>query len=88
MNTRLAMVACFGPHEGPWLRSRGTETGVRITCLGEGEYIVARLQNGDPSIKEHWFDSNGVFPLPSKFSRISFKKMGGVMPTSVELLIG
>jgi hypothetical protein len=88
MITRLAMVACFGPHEGPWLRARGNETGIRVTCLGEGEMVVARHQNGSAETHETMLTSNGIFPLPPKFSRISFKKLGGAKPTTVELVVG
>lgn len=88
MITRLALVACFGPHEGPWLRARGNETGIRITCLGEGEYVVVRHQNGTSEVHEQVLNTEGVFPLPHKFSRISFKKLGGCKPTSVELVVG
>lgn len=87
MFTRLAMVACYGPHEWPWLRARGNETGIRVTCLGEGEYVVMRHQNGTSEVHETMISSEGVFPLPDRFSRISFKKLGGVKPTSVELLV-
>jgi hypothetical protein len=82
------MVACYGPHEGPWLRARGNETGVRVTCLGDGEYIVMRYQNGTPEVCETVLYNEGTFPLPKGFSRISFKKLGGVKPTSVELVVG
>lgn len=87
MFTRLAMVACYGPHEGPWLRARGNETGIRVTCLGEGEYVIVRHQNGTDEVQELTLDREGVFPLPAGFRRISFKKLGGVKPTSVELLV-
>lgn len=82
------MVACFGPHEGPWLRSRGNETGIKITCLGEGEYVVMRHQNGTSEVHELTFRENGVFPLTGvQFRRVSFVKHGGVKPTTVELVI-
>lgn len=81
------MVACYGPHEGPWLRARGNETGIRVTCLGEGEYVIVRHQNGSPEVSETMISTEGVFPLPQGFSRISFKKLGGVKPTSVELIV-
>lgn len=82
------MVACFGPHQGPWLRARGNETGIRVTCLGEGEYVVVLWQNGDPEVHQTMLTQEGIFPLPEQFSRISFKKLGGSKPTSVELVVG
>lgn len=82
------MVACFGPHEGPWLRARGNETGIRVTCLGKGEYVVVRHQNGTTEVHETMLDHEGIFPLPERFSRISFKKLGGSKPTTVELVVG
>lgn len=82
------MVACYGPHQGPWLRARGNETGVKVTCLGEGEYVVMLHQNGGPEVHETMLYNEGIFPLPEQFSRISFKKLGGSKPTSVELVVG
>lgn len=82
------MVACYGPHEGPWLRARGNETGIRVTCLGEGEVIVVRHMNGTEQVHERTITADGTFPLPTQFSRISFKKLGGSKPTSVELVVG
>lgn len=82
------MVACYGPHEGPWLRSRGNETGIRITCLGQGEHVVACYQNGTSEVHELVYENEGIFPFPKAVSRISFKKHGGISPTSVELIVG
>lgn len=87
MPSRLALVACFGPHEGPWLRARGNETSVKVTCLGEGEIVVMRSEKESIQTSEN-FTSNGIFPLPKAISRVSFKKLGGHSPTTVELVIG
>lgn len=83
------MVACFGPHEGPWLRSRGNETGVRITCMAEGECVTMRHQNGTAEVHEMVFRTEGTFPLTGvNFRRVRFVKQGGVKPTTVELVVG
>lgn len=87
MRTRLAMVACYGPHEGPWLRARGNEVGIRVKCLGTGEYVVVEHQNGSPEMTSTLLSSEGDFPVPLGFSRIRFRKLGGVKPTSVELVV-
>jgi len=82
------MVACYGPHVGPWLRARGNEVGVRVKCLGPGEFIVLQAQL-HPELEpvEQVIREDGDFPIPDKFQRIRFKKMGGAKPTSVELMV-
>jgi hypothetical protein len=50
--------------------------------------VVSRHQNGTSEVHEKMFTENGIFPLPPKFSRISFKKLGGAKPTTVELIVG
>lgn len=87
MFIRLAMVACFGPHDGPWLRARGNEVGIRVKCLGVGEYVVVEHQNGSPEMTSLLLSSEGDFPIPEGFSRIRFRKLGGVKPTTVALLV-
>jgi hypothetical protein len=88
MRTRLAMVACYGPHVGPWLRARGNEVGVRVKCLGEGEIVTVQAQL-HPELEpvETVIRAEGDFPIPEKFTRIRFKKEGGAKPTSVELVV-
>jgi hypothetical protein len=86
MRTRLAMVACYGPHEGPWLRARGNEVGIRIKCLGIGEHVIVEHQNGSSQTTSFPLFSEGDFPIPD-FSRIRFWKVGGTKPTSVEILV-
>lgn len=88
MITRLALVACYGPHEGPWLRARGNETGIRVTCLGEGESVIAQWQNGTSEVHDSTLTNEGISPLPKVFSRIRFCKQGGLKPTTVELVVG
>lgn len=86
MPTRLAMVACFGPHEGPWLRARGNETGIKVKCLGDGEVVTAIVKDRSGSLKEIDISSEGEHPIP-EFAMIRFRKIGGIKPTSVELLV-
>ena len=88
MRTRLAMVACVGPHEGPKLRARGNETGIRIICLGEGESVTAKWLNGTAETHVKRYDAEGEYPLPQpRFSIIWFEKVGGIKPTTVELIV-
>lgn len=56
--------------------------------MGEGEFVVMLHQNGGPEVHETMLQHEGLFPLPERFSRISFKKLGGAKPTSVELVVG
>jgi hypothetical protein len=86
MPTRLAMVACFGPHVGPWLRARGNETGIKVKCLGDGEKVIAVYEDGSDLLKELDISAEGEHPIP-KFTRIRFRKEGGLKPTSVELTV-
>jgi hypothetical protein len=89
--TRLALCACTGPAEGPWLRSRGNETGVRVQGLKAGERIISRLDIAGVIQPTVILDRDGTWPLPESWNRISFAKeclgeteMG---PTQVELLV-
>jgi hypothetical protein len=87
MFIRLAMVACFGPHDGPWLRARGNEVGIRVEHLGVGEYVSVEYQNGSSQTNSYLISSPGDFPTPEAFKRIRFRKLGGVKPTTVALLV-
>lgn len=80
------MVACFGPHEGPWLRARGNEVGIKVKCLGEGEKVIAIYRDKQGLIQELDVSAEGEHPLPD-FIMIRFRKEGGKRPTSVELLV-
>lgn len=86
MRTRLAMVACYGPHNGPWLRARGNEVGIRVKCLGPGESVTAEWQTGSQtnSLK---ITADGDYPAPERFQRIHFLKEGGIKPTTVEIMV-
>ena len=87
MRIRLAMVACYGPHDGPWLRARGNEVGIRVRCLGIGEYVSVEYQNESPQLTSILLSNEGDFPIPTPFKRIRFRKLGGAKPTSVEILV-
>jgi len=87
--TRLAMVACFGPHEGPWLRGRGNETGIRVICLGDGEVVDVEREQANGLITTESITSDGEVSVGA-FKRIRFVKRcsgKGSKPTTVELLI-
>lgn len=90
MKSRLALVACDGPAEGPWLRCRGNETGVRVSNLEEGGRIVMKQEISGVLQQPEVFDSNGTFILASGWDKIGFNKQPGnvCLPTQVELLNG
>lgn len=87
MRTRLALVACKASHQGPWLRARGNETGVRVMKLGKGERVMMVAEQGSVQTMTE-FSTEGTFPLP-KFSRVRFDKLAGeeCMPTFVEIVV-
>lgn len=83
---RLALVACEGPATGPWVRTRGNETGVQITQLGEGERIVMDQEaNGSPK-EPVLFEAEGTFPLSAGWDKLRFRKEGSGKLTSVCLV--
>lgn len=84
--TRLALVACRGPHEGPWLRGRGNEVAIRVSHLAEGERVEVDLDHRDSEPSRLVLLANGDYPL-SAFRRARVSKYGGVGPTTVELVI-
>lgn len=88
MKSRLALVACEASAEGPWLRSRGNETGVRVSNLEEGGRIIMKQEFCAVLQQPEIFDSNGTFSLQGGWQRISFEKVSGqtILPTQVELL--
>lgn len=87
MKTRLALVACMGPHDGPWMRARGNETGVRVMFLGEGERIFADMEVAGLPKDPVLLDAEGTFPIPA-FDRIRFRKEGVcTRHTTVELVV-
>jgi hypothetical protein len=89
MKTRLALVAAKVSMEGPWLRARGNETGVRIQFLGEGERIVMFVCEQGVIRRATAFEQNGTFDLPPVWDSIRFDKIAGesANPTQVELLV-
>lgn len=90
MKTRLALVACLGPADGPWVRSRGNETGVRVQGLAKGERIISKLV-ADGSTTIAVLDRNDTWPLPDTWDKIMFEKQCpgdcGLGHTQVELLV-
>jgi hypothetical protein len=91
MKTRLALVACLGPADGPWIRSRGNEKGVRVQGLADGERIISRLVLADGSTTVAELGRNDTWPLPDNWTKIMFEKQCkddcGVGHTQVELLV-
>ena len=73
MRTKLAMVACKEAAKGPWIRSRGDETGVRVSGLGVGELIEMVVEVGKDQ-KSFCFDTNGEYPLPEAWTRLRMEK--------------
>lgn len=90
MKTRLAIVAATGDVEGPWLRARGNETGVRIQSLGDGERIIMFVCVKGDIRRASAFECDGTFDLPTEWDKIRFDKLaleGLCCPTQVELLV-
>ena len=90
MKSRLALVAFREAGEGPWIRSRGNETGIRVQYLGQGERIMAVIVAGDSSESRQVLDREGTFALPADWSKIKFIKHCegvGSRNTQVDLLV-
>lgn len=89
MKTRLAMVALQAAGRGPWIRSRGNETGVRVRNLEEGSRIISQLEIAGVIQPPVVLTADGSWPLPGKWDRIHFVKQcvaEGCLPTHVDLL--
>lgn len=88
MKTRLALVASYDSIEGPWLRARGNETGVRVLGLGQGERIFMDIEANGSTKESVLLASEGTFSLPKAWNKVRFRKEGvGLKPTQVELLV-
>lgn len=87
MKTRLVLVTCYNDFQGPWVRARGDETGIRILNLAAGERIVVDREI-DGLIESTLLPSNGTFPLASGWQRLKIRKEGSLnSPTRVDLVI-
>lgn len=76
MATRLALVGCVGPHEGPWTVAKGNEVGLEIFSLGEGALIRFEGETTDDLVTVDHHKS-GEYPLPKlKFKRYRICKLG------------
>lgn len=90
MKSRLALVACKHSTQGPWIRPRGNETGIRVMHLGKNEHILAVAEFEDSTQKSQKLDREGVFELPIGWLRIRFDKKcdgEGECHTQVDLLV-
>ena len=87
MKTRLVLVTCYKDFQGPWVRARGDETGIRVLNLADGERIVVdRELNG--SLEPTLISSNGTFPLAKGWERLKVRKEGLMnSPTRVDLIV-
>lgn len=86
MRTRLAMLACVGPHTTPWMLPQGGESHVRIMNLMDGERIVVESESSVEAVH----DSPGTF-IFQPASRFRFRKERDITegsPTLVEVLYG
>lgn len=86
MKLRLALVAFEGPANGPWVRTRGNETGLQITVLGEGERVFMDWEHQGLTKDSIVFDREGTFPLPEKWDRVRFRKEVAGKKTNVSLI--
>lgn len=90
MKTRLALVAFKDAGAGPWVRSRGNETGIRVQGLSEGERVISFVEIA--GVIQPWlaFERNDTFSLPDRWTKIMFEKRcdsDGCGNTQVELLV-
>ena len=74
MKTRLALVAAKGHCEGPWMRSRGNEIGIRVRSLGEGESIVVDLEYRGIPMQPMLLYHDDTFDLPKGWDRLRILK--------------
>lgn len=85
MRTRLAMLACKGPHTTPWMAPQGGESAVRVLHLVEGEVVLVE-EDGGTLIQ---VSSPGEYPFQPA-SRFRFQKVREEetlpSPTLVEVL--
>lgn len=80
MNTRSALVAVTQTHEGPWQRSQGNESGIRIRGLEEGATITLRSEyNRQLQLPIH-FNKDGSYDFPSPSTRWRVDKVAGPVP--------
>lgn len=86
MPIKLAMVACLGPHEGPWAIARGSEAEIRICGLGEEEHVVLDCELSDSEKSQSFYNRGGVFPFPDGIKRYRFLKSVGKIKTTVEIV--
>lgn len=90
MKTRLALVAFREAGAGPWVRSRGNETGIRVQGLADGERVIAFIEMEGVIQLHSFMERNDTYLLPAKWTRIMFEKRcdnEGCGHTQVELLV-
>jgi hypothetical protein len=75
MGTRLALVNCKGPTEGPWTRAKGNESGIEIFMLGKGACV--RFEYKSEGLIEFLdYYKSGAYSLPSvEFDEYRVSKM-------------
>ena len=87
MKTRLVLVTCYNDFEGPWVRARGDETGIRVLDLASGERIIVDKET-EGSIESVLLSSGGTFPLAKGWNRLRIRKEGSQnSPTRVDLIV-
>ena len=88
MASIIALLSCREAHEGPWIRSQGHETGVRVYPeLGSGEEvrIEQEIDEGSTLIT---LVTSGRTPLDlATCYRYRAVKVGRGTPTTVEILL-
>lgn len=90
MKSRLALVAFRGAGAGPWVRSRGNETGIRVQGLADGERVISFIEMEGVIQLHSFMERNDTYPLPDRWSKIMFEKRcdsEGCGNTQVELLV-
>lgn len=84
--TKIALLHCEQPHEGPWLRPQGDERGVRVYPeLTEGEEVIMELDQLDGLHPVSVSDGFTFLPLAQAL-RYRACKLGSGSPTNVEVV--
>lgn len=72
---------------GPWIRTRGSDTGVLVSFLGEEELVIMDVETNGSFQDSVSLNHDGEYPLP-KCERVRFRKVNSsaCLPTSVHLV--
>jgi len=91
MPSRLALIGCRAPHEGPWTIAKGNESRIEVFGLGQGESIRLEMEI-DGSLKTHDYLQSGLHlwpdPRSSRYRVCKVVSDGSPRtPTTVRILL-